>query len=156
MDENRLARATALAGSDATPYRDYRYLLERKDIDAVLIATPDHWHTKISIDAMLAGKDVYCEKPLTHSVHELRVAVQVAHEQKVATQMGTQIHAGGNYRRAVELIQSGAIGDVTEVHVWVGKGWGEAAQAGSLIGQKLVTPTIVPVTSDVWALVEKT
>ena len=67
---------------------------------------------------------VYCEKPLTHTVHEARLVAEAAKKHSVATQMGTQIHAGDNYRRVVEIIQSGAIGDVTEVHVWVGKGWG--------------------------------
>jgi predicted dehydrogenase len=67
---------------------------------------------------------VYCEKPLTHTVQESRIVAEAAKKHGVATQLGTQIHAGDNYRRVVEIIQSGAIGDVTEVHVWVGKGWG--------------------------------
>jgi predicted dehydrogenase len=73
---------------------------------------------------MKLGKHVYCEKPLTHSVYEARVCAETAKTMKVATQMGTQIHADNNYRRVVEIIRSGAIGRVTEVHVWVGKGWG--------------------------------
>jgi predicted dehydrogenase len=73
---------------------------------------------------MQLGKHVYCEKPLTHTVQEARVAAETAKNMNVATQMGTQIHAENNYRRVVEIIQSGAIGKVAEVHVWVGKGWG--------------------------------
>jgi predicted dehydrogenase len=70
------------------------------------------------------GKHCYCEKPLTHTVTEARLMAKIAAEKGLATQMGTQIHAGSNYRRVVEIIQSGAIGPVREVHVWVGKGWG--------------------------------
>jgi predicted dehydrogenase len=69
---------------------------------------------------MRLGKHVYCEKPLTHNVYETRVLTDLAAEHKLATQLGTQIHAGGNYRRVVELVQSGAIGPVGEVHVWLG------------------------------------
>ncbi|MBI1903295.1 MAG: Gfo/Idh/MocA family oxidoreductase [Planctomycetia bacterium] len=109
----------------AARYKDFRKLLEeRKDIDAVVVATPDHIHAPASVMAMKLGKHVYCEKPLTHSVYESRVVAQTAAKQKVATQLGTQIHAGENYRRVVEIIQSGAIGPVEECHVWVGKAWG--------------------------------
>ncbi len=73
---------------------------------------------------MRPGKHVYCEKPLTHNVYEARSMAKLAAETKLATQMGTQIHAGDNYRRVVEIIRSGAIGPVREVHVWAGKGWG--------------------------------
>jgi hypothetical protein len=97
---------------------------EADNIDAVVVATADHNHAPASIRAIRAGKHVYCEKPLTHTVHESRVIAEAAKKHGVATQLGTQIHAGDNYRRVVEVIQSGAIGDVTKVHVWVGKAWG--------------------------------
>lgn len=103
---------------------DYRRLLDRKDIDAVLVATPDHHHAPATMLALKAGKHVYCEKPLTHTVDEARAVAQMAKKNKLATQMGTQIHAGSNYRRVVEVIRSGAIGPVTEVHVWVERQWG--------------------------------
>lgn len=103
---------------------DYRRLLDRKDIDAVLVATPDHHHAPATMLALRAGKHVYCEKPLTHTVEEARAIARQAVKSKLATQMGTQIHAGSNYRRVVELIQAKAIGDVTEIHVWVGSQWG--------------------------------
>jgi len=74
--------------------------------------------------ALESGKHVYCEKPLTHSVFEARRVAETATKAKLATQMGTQIHAGNNYRRVVEMIRAGAIGPVKEVHVWVGKAWG--------------------------------
>lgn len=109
----------------AKKYNDFRKLLDaEKLIDAVVVATPDHIHAPATVYAMKLGKHVYCEKPLTHTVYEARVCAETAAKQKVATQMGTQIHAEDNYRRVVEIIQAGAIGKVTDVHVWVGKGWG--------------------------------
>lgn len=108
----------------AKAYADFRKLLEQSDIDAVVISTPDHTHAPATAMALRAGQHVYCEKPLTHSVHEARsIARLAATHRKLATQMGTQIHAGANYRRAVELVQSGAIGRVTECHVWCDRTW---------------------------------
>jgi predicted dehydrogenase len=106
----------------AKRYRDFRKMLDDVEdkIDAVVIGTPDHTHAPAGMMAMKMGKHCYCEKPLTHSVYEARVMANAAREHKLVTQMGTQIHAGGNYRRAVELVQSGAIGPVREVHVWLG------------------------------------
>jgi predicted dehydrogenase len=118
IDSERLGKV-ATGFTSAKTYADYRRVLDHKDIDAVIICTPDHTHACISVQAMRAGKDVYCEKPLAHSVQEVRAMIRTAAEHKRITQMGTQIHAGGNYRRVVELVQSGAIGKVQEVHVWV-------------------------------------
>ncbi|MEZ6033637.1 MAG: Gfo/Idh/MocA family oxidoreductase [Planctomycetaceae bacterium] len=107
-------------------YADYREMIEAEGdkIDAVVIGTPDHHHAPASIRAIRAGKHVYCEKPLSHTVYEARLIAKAAAEKGVATQLGTQIHAENNYRRVTEIIKSGAIGDVTEAHVWVGKEWG--------------------------------
>jgi len=107
-------------------YTDYREMLDQEagKIDAVVIATTDHQHAPATIRAIRAGLHVYCEKPLTHTVQEARIITEAAKKHGVATQLGTQIHAGDNYRRVVEIIQSGAIGEINEVHVWVGKGWG--------------------------------
>ena len=102
---------------------DFRGVVDRKDVDAVLVATPDHVHAAATMAALRAGKHVYCEKPLTHTVFEARQVADMAARMKRVTQMGTQIHAGNNYRRVVELIESKAIGAVREVHVWVGKAW---------------------------------
>jgi predicted dehydrogenase len=102
----------------AKAYFDWRKLLEDKSIDAVTVSTADHCHALAAVAAMRAGKHVYCEKPLAHSVHEARVMRETFAKSKVATQMGTQIHATDNYRRVVELVQSGAIGPVREAHVW--------------------------------------
>jgi len=124
-DDTRLA-AAAKNFPNAKTYFDFRKLLEEmgKQIDAVAVSTPDHTHAPASVMAMRMGKHCYCEKPLAHNVFEIRTAMEVARQKKLATQMGTQIHATDNYRRVVELVQSGAIGPVSEVHVWCGKGWG--------------------------------
>ncbi len=110
----------------AKRYRDYRKMLDAMDrqIDAVLVGTPDHIHAPASVAAMRQGKHVYCEKPGANSVFEARVAAEVAAEQKVATQLGTQMHATDNYRRIVELIRAGAIGEVREFHIWLRAGGG--------------------------------
>jgi predicted dehydrogenase len=104
---------------DAKRYVDWRRMLEaERGIEAVVVATPDHHHAIVSIAAMKLGKHVYCEKPLGHSVWEVREMARVAAERGVATQMGTQGHAFEGSRRAVEVVRSGAIGDVRELHVW--------------------------------------
>lgn len=123
---------TEKKGLKPRTYADYREMIdvEGDKIDAVTVATTDHHHAPASIRAINAGKHVYCEKPLTHTVQEARIIAEAAAAKGVATQLGTQIHAGENYRRVVEVIQSGAIGDVTDVHVWVGKGWGITALTG--------------------------
>ncbi|MDZ7619008.1 MAG: Gfo/Idh/MocA family oxidoreductase [Patescibacteria group bacterium] len=104
-------------------FADFRVMLDKMErhIDAVVVTTPNHSHAVISIPAMKMGKHVYCEKPLAHTIHEIRAMQQAAAESKVVTQLGTQIHAGSNYRRTVELIRAGAIGAVRKVHVWFGK-----------------------------------
>jgi len=98
---------------------------EAKNIDAVLVATPDHNHAIVSVAAMKLGKHVYCEKPLAHSIWEARQMAAVAAETGVATQMGTQGHAFEGTRQAVEVIRSGVLGEVRELHVWTDrpKGW---------------------------------
>ena len=125
IDKNYLDRAAAQF-PDARTYVDYREMIDKEKgkIDAVVVGTADHNHAPATIRAIRNGMHVYCEKPLTHTVKEARLVAEAAKEHGVATQMGTQIHAGDNYRRVVEVIQAGAIGDVTDVHVWVGKGWG--------------------------------
>jgi predicted dehydrogenase len=108
----------------AKTHNDFRNLIEQKDIDAVVISTADHTHAVATAAALHAGKHVYCEKPLTHTVHEARAIAKLAvWHRELATQMGTQIHASSNYRRVVELVQSGAIGPVTECHVWCARTW---------------------------------
>jgi predicted dehydrogenase len=104
---------------NARTWKDYRKMLEeQKDIEAVTIATPDHLHAMIALAAMKAGKHVYCQKPLTHSVWEARQMGQTARERKLATQMGNQGQASEETRRLCELVWNGAIGQVREAHVW--------------------------------------
>jgi len=104
----------------ATKFADFREMLTKldKDIDAVTVSTPDHMHAAASVMAMKMKKHVYCQKPLTHTVYEARVMRDTAKKMGVVTQMGNQGSASDGLRRAVEVIQSGAIGKVTEAHVW--------------------------------------
>ncbi len=104
---------------------DYRRLYDHADeFDAVVVSTCEHTHAFATLPALKLGKHVYCEKPLTHNVFEARIIREAAAQAKVATQMGIQIHAGDNYRRVVELIQTKAIGEVKEAHVWTSRAWG--------------------------------
>jgi predicted dehydrogenase len=117
--DQRYAARTFKEYSKAKRYRDFRVMLEKqKDIDAVVVATPDHLHAVISMTAIKMKKHVYCEKPLTHTVYEARKLAEAAREHGVATQMGNQGQASEQTRRVSELIWDGAIGNVKEVHVW--------------------------------------
>lgn len=121
IDDTMLAAASQRF-PEAKTYNDFRKLLDQPNIDAVVVSTADHTHAVATAAALRLGKHVYCEKPLTHTVHEARtIANLAAKNPRLATQMGTQIHASDNYRRAVELVQSGAIGPVRDCHVWCEK-----------------------------------
>lgn len=117
--------------SKANKYHDYREMLEKETtLDAVIVSTPDHHHGPASIMAMKLGRHVYCEKPMAHSIYEARRMAEVAREMKVATQMGNQGHAGRILRRAVEIVQSGAIGKVREFHAWTDRpSWAQGMDA---------------------------
>ncbi len=101
----------------ARKYTDFRQMIEKEKLDGVSIAVPDHMHCYISVWAMKHGLNVYCQKPLTQTMHEARVIARVAAETKVVTQMGTQFSAMPSAMRTVELIQSGALGEITEIHL---------------------------------------
>lgn len=105
---------------EVSRYQDFRKMLDELDkrIDAVLVATTDHNHAVVSAAAMRRGKHVYCEKPLAHDVREARVLRQIARKHKVATQQGNQGMSSDSFRRTLELIQEGAVGEVREVHAW--------------------------------------
>ena len=106
----------------ARAYSDYRQMLDReRDLDAVIIATPDHTHAVIAMEAMRRGKHVYCEKPLTRTVAEARALAKTAREQNVVTQMGNQGHAGEGTRHIREWIEAGVIGTVREVQYWTNR-----------------------------------
>lgn len=110
--------AVKKAGPGVQGCQDFRRVLDRKDIDAVFVSTPDHWHAPISILACQAGKDVYCEKPLTHTVEEGRRMVEAAHRYKRVVQTGSQQRSAPHFEKVRELIQSGHIGKVSFIECW--------------------------------------
>ncbi|MFN8005795.1 MAG: Gfo/Idh/MocA family oxidoreductase [Terriglobia bacterium] len=120
--EHNLHQASKLTESQpagkAREYSDFRRVIELKDIDAVLIATPDHWHALPAIRACEAGKDVYVEKPLAYCIREGRKIVDAARQNKRVTQMGTQQRSGKHYAEASQLIQQGRIGKISRVAAW--------------------------------------
>jgi predicted dehydrogenase len=109
------------------------------------VSTCEHTHAFATLPALELRKHVYCEKPLTYNIWEARVIREAAAKAKVATQMGTQIHAGDNYRRVVELVQRDAIGPVREVHVWVGRAWGWQSPEAAAKNQDIVSVRERPV-----------
>jgi predicted dehydrogenase len=125
VDLNRFGEVKK-AFPNAKLYQDWRELLDQeKSLDSVNVSTPDHMHGPIAMSAVQLGKQVYCQKPLTHDIYETRQLTQAARERKLTTQMGIQIHSGPEYRTAVKLIQDLMIGKVKEVHTWSGKKWGD-------------------------------
>ena len=131
VDESR-AESSFKKYPDVKKYTDFRVMLEKeeKSIDAVIVATPDHVHGVAALKAIRMGKHVYCEKPLTHNVHEAKLLQAAAKKYNVQTQMGNQGTASSGFRRGAEIIQSGAIGNVREVHVWTNRPvWPQATAA---------------------------
>lgn len=121
VDEKRAEKGFKTARK-AKQYKDFRQMLDdQPGLDAVMVSTPDHTHAAAALAAMRLGKHVYCEKPLAHSIYEARLMRQVAKEQKVATQMGNQGHAGSNLRDAVKLVQAGGLGKVREFYAWTNR-----------------------------------
>ena len=105
----------------AKKYTDFRQMLDKEKLDGVVVATPDHSHAYISITAMKRGLNVYCQKPLTKTIHEARLMAEVAKQQKVVTQMGTGTAAGEGTREGIEMVRSGMLGEITEVHAWTNR-----------------------------------
>jgi predicted dehydrogenase len=126
VDATRLTEVRT-AFPDVKVYADWREMFDReaKNIDSVNISTPDHTHAPMALAAMQLGKHVYCQKPLTHSVHESRVLTEYARGRPLVTQMGIQVHTQKAYRQAVALVQGGAIGKIRQVHTWSNKSWGD-------------------------------
>ena len=116
--DGRLTRAKERWGNDVFTTRDYREILARPDIDAVIIGTPDHWHSKIAIDSMAAGKDVYCEKPMVQKVEDGKPVIEAAKQYNRILQVGSQRVSSIVYQKAKDLIASGAIGEVNMVEAW--------------------------------------
>ena len=125
VDVARLKGAQA-RHPNAKTFRDYRELFADmgNKIDAVVVSTPDHTHAPAAMSALNLGKPVYCQKPLTHEVFEARQLRLIAEKKDLPTQMGIQVHSSAVYRRAVKIIQSGAIGKVSHVYAWSSKNWG--------------------------------
>lgn len=128
VDSSRLARMKQQY-PETRVYEDWRDMLarERGNLDIACIGTPDHMHAPMAMSAMRAGLHVYVQKPLCHDLFETRRITEMARKKRLITQMGIQIHSAPEYRSAVALIQSGAIGKVKEVHAWSEKKWGDAA-----------------------------
>ncbi len=122
VDQQKL-RESALRYKDASRYTDWRKMLDEVggSIDAVTVSTPDHAHAPIAIRAMRMGLHCFCQKPLTHTIHEARLLGEVARKTGVATQMGNQGTATTGLRQAAAFVQSGGLGDVREVHVWTNR-----------------------------------
>ena len=124
VNERALEKA-AMEHSQARRFKDFRRVFDHANtFDAVVVSTTEHTHAFATLPALQLGKHVYCEKPLTYNIAEARIIREAAAKTKVATQMGNQNHANDNYRRVIELVRSGAIGPVSEAHVWVSRAWG--------------------------------
>lgn len=121
VDSHVRDQAKASFGSTPRAFEDYRDLLERKEVDVVTIGTPDHWHTKMVIDACRAGKDVYCEKPLTLTIDEGKLLRRVVKETGRIVQVGSWQRSDHRFRQAVEMVRQGRIGTLSRVDVVLGK-----------------------------------
>lgn len=120
VDQSHLDRAAKEVGNEVSKHKDFRDLLDRKDINAVTIATPDHWHTLIAIEAMKKGKDVYCEKPLTLTIQEGQALIKVARDKERVFQVGSQQRSDKRFRLACELVRNGRIGKIKTVETRIG------------------------------------
>jgi predicted dehydrogenase len=150
IDGNRLGKKSEQFPKAKT-YSDFRKLLEElaPKIDAVVVSTPDHTHAAAALMAMRLGKPVYCQKPLAHSCYEARLMRETAAERKVATQMGNQGTSNPGFREGIELIRSGTVGPIREVHVWTNRPFKFWKQAPDIVAR----PEPMPVPSHVaWDL----
>ncbi|HXY38282.1 MAG TPA: Gfo/Idh/MocA family oxidoreductase [Vicinamibacteria bacterium] len=147
VDDAYAAKTIALYPR-AKVYRDYRVMLEKeRGIDAVIVATPDHTHAVITLAVLAAGKHVYCQKPLTHTIREARAVTEAARRTKVHTQMGNQGHSAESMRLLKEWLDDGAIGEVTEVHAWTdrpvgGDPWSDFVQRAMPTDTPKVPPSL--------------
>jgi len=119
--DGRLERAKEKWGKDLFTTRDYREVLARQDVDSVIIATPDHWHSRITIEALNAGKDVYCEKPMVHAIGEGHPVIEAQKSSGKILQIGSQYASSLVYQKAHELLAQGAIGKLNSVEAWLNR-----------------------------------
>lgn len=117
--DSRLQRCKEKWGASIFTTRDYREILNRKDIDAVIVATPDHWHSRITIDALNAGKDVYCEKPMVQKIGQGKDVIEAQQKSGRILQIGSQYASSLVYQKAHDLLQAGAIGQMNMVEAWL-------------------------------------
>ncbi len=120
VDKTRRESTAQQVGKDCKAHADFRALLDQANINAVLIATPDHWHTLIALQALRKGKDVYCEKPLTLTVQEGQVLVKAAAKAKRIFQVGSQQRSDKTFRLACELVRNGRLGKIDTIHTMIG------------------------------------
>lgn len=151
VDDAQLDKASKLTeqkmGSIPKRYKDYRDVINLKDVDAVLIATPCHWHAIPAIEAMKAGKDVYLEKPSGHTIHECKLIADTAKQTDRIVQIGTQQRSGPHWMNAVERIKAGELGQITSVRLW--NQWG-LKQLGGNLGNPPDSDTPAGVDYDMW------
>ena len=140
----RRIRAREVFGKDLFVTPDYHELLARKDVDAVIVATPDHWHAQASIDAMSAGKDVYCEKPMVHSIEEGHAVIVAQGQTGRIIQVGSQRVSSIIYQKAKELIREGAIGKLNLIEAW----WERPVDSDELVFRNSIPPDASPSTID--------
>ncbi|MEX2175446.1 MAG: Gfo/Idh/MocA family oxidoreductase [Pirellulaceae bacterium] len=136
--DHHLAEGKKLALPGAFATKDYRALLDRQDIDAVLIGTPDHWHVPITVDACAAGKDVYVEKPLTHELSEGQRVIDAQNNHRRIVQVGTQQRSMPHIQQAQEIVASGQLGDIHKVHLTWNRNTNRAARPNLNIDPKTV------------------
>ena len=120
--KSRLETAVAKSGGTVASYGDYRRVLDRKDVDAVLIATPDHWHSPITVDALAAGKDIYVEKPLSNTIPAAQRMLEASQKYQRVVQVGTQQRSWPHFQQCARMIQEGVIGPVTHAVIFFGGG----------------------------------
>ena len=123
MLEKRAAETAELQGKKPDMYGDYRKLIERKDIDVVIIGTPDHWHCLPMVEACQAGKDVYVEKPIANTIQECNIMVKAARKYDKIVQVGQWQRSDPHWQKAVDFVRTGKLGKIRTVKVWAYQGW---------------------------------